>query len=84
MELSDDVFKLIYGNDVDIIQIKKLKDIREIWNDILLFLVNNDITKLDVIKQMKIVDILDVLNSKVKGIPKIKYIPKPVGYKPQN
>lgn len=81
MELTDNVFKLVYGHDVDIDQIKQLKDTREIWNDIFLFLANNDITKLDSIKQMKAVDVLDILNSKVKGVPRVKYIPKPVGYK---
>jgi hypothetical protein len=81
MELSDKVFRLVYGHDVDIKQIKKIKDSSEIWNDIFLFLANNDITKLEDVKNMKFVDVLEVLNSKVKGVPKIKYIVKPIGYK---
>jgi hypothetical protein len=81
MELSDNVFRLVYGHDVDILQIKKLKDTHEIWNDITLFLANNDITKINDVKAMNHIDVLDILNSKVKGVPKIKYVPNPIGYK---
>ncbi|MBN8693597.1 MAG: hypothetical protein J0L69_10390 [Bacteroidetes bacterium] len=80
MELSDNVFKLVYGADVDIPQIKKLKNTKEIWNDIMLFLADNDITKLDDIKKMNLIDFLEILNSKVKGVPRIKHKPTPIGY----
>lgn len=71
MNLNDNLIKMIYGHDVDVIKLKKIKNFNEIWNDIFLFLSNNDITKIEEIKKMKAIDIFEILKSKMKQIPKI-------------
>jgi len=77
---SDELLKMIYGKNVDINQIKKEKNIKEIWNDIYLFLTKDDITKIEAVKNMNITDVLDVLKSKLQEIPTIKLGRNPVGY----
>lgn len=81
-EFSDNVYKLIYGN-INIEQLKNIKTKKEIWNDIILYLGNDDITKIDYIKKMKALEVLDILNSKLKTkkISKIKPIMNPIGFK---
>lgn len=68
-DYSPEVYYLIYGEDVDIIELKKIKNRYEVHNDIILYLSNNDITKINEIKNMNAYQIFDILNSKIKKIP---------------
>ena len=80
-ELSDELIRLIYGDDIDVLNLRRTKDTSEIWKDIILYLANNDITKIKEIEEMRFIDILEILQSKVK----LKTVPKkkqnPVGFK---
>lgn len=82
-EFNDNVYKLIYGDNINIEQLKNIKTKKDIYNDIILYLANDDIIKIDYIKNMKATDVLDILNSKLKTkkISKIKQIMNPIGYK---
>jgi len=83
MELSDDLLKLIYGDDINIFELRKIKNRGDMWNDITLFLAKDDITKMDEIKKMRLKDVLDVLKLKVetKKINKTKIEMPKIGYK---
>jgi len=80
MEFNDELYQLIYGDDVDVLGLKKIKTTEEIWDDILLFLAKDDITKITKIKEMNANQVFSILNSKLKKIPKIKKNINPVGY----
>ncbi len=83
MEFSNELYKLIYGVDVNIEALKELKNKNEIWDDIILFLAKDDITKIDEIKNMPAIEVFQILNSKLKLklIPKVKEEIKPIGFK---
>lgn len=81
MEFSDDLYRLIYGNDVNIEELKNVKTSKEIWDDIILFLAKDDITKMEDIKNMPAVEVFSILNSKLKIIPKVKKEINPIGFK---
>jgi|LakMenEpi03Aug12_release.lakeMendotaPanAssembly.Ray.scaffolds.fasta_scaffold2919833_1 hypothetical protein len=66
MQLSDNLLKMIYG-DVNIPEIRKNKKQKTIWEDVILFLANNDITKINEIKEIKIEDIMRILDSRLKS-----------------
>jgi hypothetical protein len=81
MEFSNELYRLIYGNDVSIEELKNVKTIKEIWDDIILFLAKDDITKMGDIKKMPATEVFSILNSKLKVIPKVKEEIKPIGFK---
>ncbi len=81
MEFSDDLYRLIYGNDVNVEELKNVKNRKEIWDDIILFLAKDDITKMEDIKNMPAMEVFSILNSKLKVIPKVKEEIKPIGFK---
>lgn len=81
MEFSNELYRLIYGNNVNIKELKNVKNIKEIWDDILLFLSKDDITKIQDIKNMPAIEVFSILNSKLKVIPKVKEEIKPIGFK---
>jgi hypothetical protein len=81
MEFSDNLYKLIYSNDVNIEELKKVKTRKEIWDDIILFLAKDDVTKMKDVKNMPAVEVFSILNSKLKAIPKVKEEIKPIGFK---
>jgi hypothetical protein len=81
MEFSKELYQLIYGVDVDILELKKIKTFKEIYDDIILFLAKDDITKIKKIKEMNAIEVFSILNSKLINIPKIKEKITKVGYK---
>lgn len=83
MHFSDDLYRLLYGKDVDIESVRRIKDIKDVYNDAMMLLANNDITKLKYIREMKATDFLDALSSKVKTsmLEKIKDNINPIGFK---
>lgn len=86
MGLSDDAIKLIYGHDINIKEARKIKTIGDMLKDGVMFLANDDITKIEEINKMPIKTILSTLESKIKTqqIPKEKNPTPSIGFKKNN
>lgn len=73
MNFSNEVLMVIYGVDANITELRKIKDTKTIWNDIVLFLAKDDVTKIEEVRNMQLTQVLDILESKVKALklPKV-------------
>jgi hypothetical protein len=85
-EFSYEVYKIVYGDDANVKELRKQKNSGEVWNDIVYYLSKDDVTKIDEIRNMPLLKILDFLNSKAKTIKANntldeKPIIEPVGFK---
>lgn len=85
-DFSDEVYMLIYGDDINIMEIRKQKTYTDVWNDIIIYLAKDDITKIDEIRNMNFIKTMIFLDSKVKtNIAKRALKPKeeikPIGFK---
>lgn len=85
-EFSNELYLVIYGANANVTELKKQKSIAEVWNDIVIFLAKDDITKIDEIKKMSFIKAMEFLDSKVKTLKantaqKEKVKIEPVGFK---
>ena len=86
MHFTQEVYQFVYGNNVDIVLIEQQKTLTQIYNDIMLKLANDDITKISEIRKLPAKLFLEVLSSKIQPIPRIVE-PKPpkIGFEiPEN
>jgi hypothetical protein len=88
-EFSDEVYKIVYGDDANVKELRKQKNSGEVWNDIVYYLAKDDVTKIDEIRNLPLLRVLDFLNSKAKTIkanntPIKKPTIEPIGFKTNN
>lgn len=82
MEMSNDFYYLIYGDNANIAAIKDQKNFREIWDDAILFLAQGDITKIQIIREMSAYDVFRYLELKVEDKKATRSSERnPIGYK---
>ncbi len=74
IEFSNELYTLLYGEGINVSEIEKLKTRKEIWDDIILFIANNDITKVNEIREMNFIECMNFLNSKVKTMLAKKHL----------
>lgn len=81
-DFSDDVLKLIYGENIDINEVRKIKD-GWYWDDLVLYLSGNNILKINDIMNMSYIDVLKFLENQItnKSLPKYVYNPPAIGFK---
>jgi hypothetical protein len=80
-KFKDEVYKLVYGNDVDVVELKKTRTVKEMWDDFILFVAKDDATKINEVRKMNYIQFLDYLSLKLKQIPKVKTELNPIGFK---
>jgi len=68
-DFSNEVYILIYGQNANISELRKQKSYSEVWEDIIIYLAKDDITKInDIRNNMSVKDVLDFLDKKVKTL----------------
>ena len=82
MNFRDDVYRLLYGDNVDVANARETKSVPDVYHDLTMLLADNDITKYNEVRKLEASVFLTEIENRIKtrNIKTVNNI-NPIGFK---